>query len=94
MSRDGAAAADAQLDLVDEPPERRREDLALAAALSRALLAHDRWTIGALLALPAASRLPRAVREEAELFARLPRGSLRAPMQALLHERRLAEAAR
>lgn len=94
MRRDGAAAADPQLELVDESPDCRREDLALAAALSRALLAHDRWTIRSLLALPAGSRLPRAVREEAELFARLPRGSLRAPMQALLHERRLTEAAR
>ena len=77
--------------LLDEDLRRLRRDFAFARALLEAMIAHESVTVRQLLANPSALRLPRTVREEAQLFASLSRSSLRAPMQALQHHRRLAE---
>lgn len=56
--------------------------------LCAAMLAHDPAAIDRLLRDPLARTLPRAVREEALAFSRLPAESCRAPMHALrfLHQ--------
>jgi hypothetical protein len=77
--------------LLDEDLRRLRQDFAFARAMLEAMIAHEPVTVRQLLANPAALRLPRPVREEAQLFASLSRSSLRAPMQALQHHGRLAQ---
>lgn len=87
--RDGAAQL-ALEPLLDEDLQRLRRDVAFARAILEAMIAHEPVTVRELLANPAALRLPQPVREEAQLFARLSRDSLRAPMQALQHHHRMA----
>jgi len=79
--------------LLAEAQRRLRGDVAFARAILEAMIAHEPIAIRALLATPAALRLPRPVREEAQLFARLSRHSLRAPMQALQHHHRMVQLA-
>ena len=75
--------------ILDDELQALREDFAFARAILEAMLAHEPVAVRGLLANPMALRLPRAVREEAQLFSRISRNSLRAPMQALQHHRRL-----
>lgn len=75
--------------ILDEELRALREDFAFARAILEAMLAHEPVAVRGLLANPMALRLPRSVREEAQLFSRISRSSLRAPMQALQHHRRL-----
>jgi hypothetical protein len=57
--------------------------LAYLDSLCAALLSRDSREIRRLLALPAASQLPRAVREEALAISQSRSSGLRAPVQAL-----------
>lgn len=68
---------------------RAREMMALLGALYRALMAGDREEVDRLRASPAATALPREVREELVLLRRdLPR-TLRAPVNLLVFANRL-----
>jgi len=77
--------------LLDEDLRRLRQDVGFARAILEAMIAHEPVAVRELLASPLAHRLPRSVREEAQLFCGLSRSSLRAPMQALQHHARLAQ---
>ena len=84
-------AAQLSLDpLLDEDLRRLRRDFAFARSILEAMIAHEPVAVRGLLASPLSTHLPRAVREEAQLFSSLSRSSLRAPMQAMLYHRRLA----
>jgi hypothetical protein len=76
--------------LLDEDLRRLRRDFAFARSVLEAMIAHEPVAVRGLLASPLSTHLPRAVREEAQLFSSLSRSSLRAPMQAMLYHRRLA----
>ena len=67
------------------------ETLELVASLLQAMAWRDVDRIRAIVESRAGGKLPREVREEALAHATLPPGSLRAPMQTLLYERRLVE---
>lgn len=66
-------------------------ELELVTALLQAMAWRDGARIRVLIESRVGQRLPREVREEALAHASLPPGSLRAPMQTLLYERRLVE---
>ena len=81
-----------------EDVERLRASHRLATQIVRVLMARDHAEMRELLDVCAKTPVPAAVREELHLFLRLPPWTNRAPVQALLHERRvtmlLAEAVR
>jgi hypothetical protein len=68
-------------------------DLAYVEALANALLSREAERVTAMLALPAAARLPRDVREEALVLSGLPPWHLRAPMRTLRYRYLLTQLA-
>ena len=81
-----------------EDVERLRQSHRLATQIVRVLMDRDYAQIRELLAVCATALVPANVREEMYLFLRLPPWTARAPVKALLHQRRthqlLAEAVR
>jgi hypothetical protein len=88
---------------VDEPTARRRPTLRRADALTNflryldgvahAVLSRDAMAITALLRKRTATHMPREVREELLMLSRAPRDNLRAPMQFLQFQHRMAQLA-
>lgn len=88
---------------MDEPTPRRRPTLRRADALTNflryldgvahAALARDAMAITALLRKRTATHMPREVREELLLLSRASRDNLRAPVQFLRFQHRMAQLA-
>jgi hypothetical protein len=81
-----------------DAPRRRRSDAlatfrAYLAQIEEALLRRDAMTITALLRKRTAMHMPREVREELLALSRAPRDSLRAPVQFLRFQHRMAQLA-
>lgn len=76
-----------------DDPGAGSDDLAYVEALANALLSREAERVTAMLALPAAARLPRDVREEALVLSGLPPWHLRAPMRTLRYRYLLTQLA-
>ena len=68
--------------------------IVIAEKLHDAVVQRDAALVRALLDIPAASSIPREVREEALTLMALPAASFRAPMQLLQFHHRLIELSR
>lgn len=73
------------------PSNTLRRFLEYLEDIERAVLRRDALRVTALLRKRTATHLPRAVREELLLISRQPRESLRAPVQFLRFQHRMAQ---